>query len=98
VGEVRAEASEPPDVRLDVRGVKAAVLEAAACGGIRGLEGLAGAGTGDVHGHAAVHALATDEAVAEHARLVVDDLEVERADVPLSRAAWIRGLQGDVGD
>src|SRR5690242_182590 len=88
--ELGAQLLQPPDVRLDVRGVKAEVLEAEVRGGVPGLERLARARAGDVHGHPAVHALAADEAVAEHARLVVDDLEVERSHVPLGGAAGIR--------
>src|SRR5262249_37847412 len=70
VEELGAQLLQPPDVRLDVRGVEAEVLEAEVRGGVPGLERLARARSGDVHGHPAVHALAADEAVAEHARLV----------------------------
>src|SRR5213593_3239492 len=48
-------------------------------------EALVGARPGDVHIHAAVLALAADEAVAEHPRLVAHDLEVEGAHIPLGR-------------
>src|SRR5262249_1869352 len=96
--ELGAQLFEAPDVRLDVRGVEAEVLEADVRGGVSRLERLARAGTGDVHGHAAVHALAADKAVPEHPRLVVDDLEIERPHVPLRGAARIRGLQVDVVD
>src|SRR5215472_8003761 len=96
--ELGAQLFEAPDVRFDIRGVEAEVLEAEVRGGVSRLERLARAGTGDVHGHAAVHALAADEAVPEHPRLVVDDLEVERPHVPLGGAAGIRGLQVDVVD
>src|SRR5262250_251842 len=96
--ELGAQLFEAPDVRLDVRGVEAEMLEAEVRRGVSGLERLASAGTGDVHGHAAVHALAADEAVSEHPRLVVDDLEVERPHVPFGGATGIRGLQVDVVD
>ena len=55
-------------------------------------------GARDVHRHAPVLALAAHEAVAEDARLVVDDLEVERPHVPVGGAARVRRLQVDVVD
>src|SRR5262249_57878607 len=67
-------------------------------GGVARPELLVRAGARDVDGHAAVLARAADEAVAEHARLVADDLEIEGADVPLRGLAGIRSLQVDVID
>src|SRR5262244_2133654 len=80
-----AEALQPLDVGLQVRGVEAEVLEPVVRAGVAGAEALAGARAGDVDGDAAVLALAAHEAVAEHARLVAHDLEVEGLHVPVRR-------------
>src|SRR5262245_5514839 len=93
-----AEALEPLDVGLQVRGVEAEVLEPMVRARVAGAEGLAGARAGDVHGHAAVLALTADEAVAERTRLIAHDLEVEGLHVPVRRLPRIRRLQVDVVD
>src|SRR5262249_24056990 len=93
-----AEAFEPPDVGLQVRRVEAEVLYPVVSAGVAGAEALAGAGARDVHRHAAVLALAADEPVAEHARLVAHDLEVEGLNVPFRRLPRIGRLHVDVVD
>src|SRR6185436_10353610 len=57
---------EPPDVGLEVRRVEAEVLEAVMGAGVAGAQALVGARARDVDVHAAVLALAADEAIAEH--------------------------------
>src|SRR5438552_1867203 len=96
--ELGAQALEPADIALDLRGVEAEVLEAEVGRGVSRSELLSRARAGDVHRHAPVHALAADEAVAEDARLVVDDLEVEGRAGPLGRAARVGCLQVNVVD
>src|SRR5213594_626189 len=93
-----AEALEPRDVGLEVRRVEAEVLEPVVGARVARAQALAGARAGDVHGHPAVLALAADEAIAEHARLVAHDLEVEGSHVPLRRLPRIGRLQVDVVD
>src|SRR6185369_692339 len=93
-----AELLEAGDVRFQVLGVEAEVLEAVVGVGVAGAELLVGAGARDVDRHAAVLALAADEAVAEHAGLVADDLEGERLLVPLGGLARVGGLQVNVVD
>src|SRR5881296_1503459 len=80
-----AEPFEPLDVGLQVCRVEAEVLEPVVRACVARAEALVGARPGDVHVHAAVLALAADEAVAEHPRLVAHDLEVEGAHIPLGR-------------
>ena len=65
---------------------------------LAGAELLVGPGARDVDVDAAIGALAAQEAVAEHARLVAGDLEVERRHVPLGGLAGIRRLQVDMVD
>src|SRR5881628_1092435 len=84
--------------RLEVRRVEAEVLEPVVGARVARAQALAGARAGDVHGHPAVLALAADEAIAEHARLVAHDLEVEGSHVPLGRLPRIGRLQVDVVD
>src|SRR5439155_17289098 len=88
---------EPCDVGLDVLRVEAEVLEAVVRVRVAGAEPLVRARARDVDGEA-VLAGAAHETVAEHARLVVDDLEAERGDVPLGGLARVRRLQVDVVD
>src|SRR5262249_5674827 len=92
-----AEPLQPRDVRLDVLRVEPEVLEAVMRLCVAPPPTLVGARAGDVPGDA-VLARAPHEAVAEHARLVVDDLEAERGDVPLRGLAWIGRLQMNVVD
>ena len=93
-----AQPGEPRDVGLDVGGVEAEVLEAVMGRRSAGAELLVGPRARDVDADAAIGALAAHEAVAEHARLVAGDLEVERRHVPLGGLAGIRRLQVDVVD
>src|SRR5262245_41090680 len=78
--------------------VEAEVLEAMVRHRVAGAEALVGARAGDVDRDAAVLALTADEAIAEHPRLVADDLELERLLVPLGGLARIRCFQVDVVD
>src|SRR5262245_1848353 len=89
---------EPSDVGLDIRRVEAEVLEAVMRAGVTGAQALVGARARDVDVHAAVLALAADEAIAEHPDLVARDLEVERPHVPLGRLARIWCFEMDVID
>src|SRR5439155_6674552 len=66
--------------------------------GVAGAQRFARARTRDVHQHAAVLALTANEAIAEDAHLVAQDLEGERPHVPLGRLPRIRRLQVDVVD
>src|SRR5437899_9885359 len=93
-----AEALEPLDVGLQMRGVEAEVLEPVVRARVPRAQALVRARPGDVHPHAAVLALTADKAVAEHPRLVAHDLEVEGAHVPLGRLPRIGRLQVDVVD
>ncbi len=65
--------------------------------GIARAELLVGARARDVD-RGAVLALAAHEPIAEHARLVGDDLEREGLHVPVGGLAGVRGLQVDVVD
>src|ERR1700675_3575619 len=78
----RAEPLEPRDVGLEAGRVEAEVLEAVMGARVAAAERLASAGAGDVHHHAAVFSLTAHEAVAEDARLVAHDLEIEGLGVP----------------
>src|SRR5436190_910212 len=93
-----AEPFEPGDVRLEALRVEAEVLEPMVRPGVAGTERLARARPRDVHHHAAVFALTADEAIAEDAHLVAQDLEGEGPRVPLGRLPRIRRLQVDVVD
>src|SRR5262245_28296849 len=93
-----AEPLEPPDIGLEIHRVEAEVLEAVMGAGVAGAQALVSARAGDVDVHAAVLALAADEAIAEHPGLVARDLEVERPHVPLGRLARIWCLEMDVID
>src|SRR6185295_17620488 len=93
-----AELPEPGDVGVQVRRVEAEVLDPVVRGRVAWAQLLAGPRARDVHRDAAVLAHAADEPVAEDARLVGDDLEVEGRHVPVRRLAWIRRLQMDVID
>src|SRR5207253_1525182 len=96
--EASAQALEPLDVGLEVRGVEPEVLEPVVGARVPRPEALARARTRDVHAHSAVLALAADEAVAEDARLVAHDLEVEGPHVPLRGLPRVGRLQVDVVD
>src|SRR5881397_538248 len=93
-----AEPLEPLDVGFEVRRVEAEMLEAVVRARVARAQALVGARAGDVDVHAAVLALAADEAIAEHPRLVARDLEVERSHVPVGRLARIGRLEMDVVD
>src|SRR5436309_5268573 len=93
-----AQPFEPLDVGLEVGRVEPEVLEAMMGARVAWAQLLTGARARDVDGHSAVLALAAHEAVAENARLVADDLEVEGPHVPLGRLPRIGGLQVDVVD
>src|SRR5580765_2417304 len=94
----RAEPLEPRDVGLEAGRVETEVLEAVMGAGVSPAERLAGAGAGNVHHHAAILGLAAHEAVAEDARLVAHDLEVEGLRVPVGRLPRIRRFQMNVVD
>src|SRR5438128_2932551 len=96
--EASAQALEPLDVGLEVRGVEPEVLEPVVGARVPRPEALARARTRDGHAHSAVLALAADEAVAEDARLVAHDLEVEGPHVPLRGLPRVGRLQVDVVD
>src|SRR5262245_1395831 len=66
---------EPPDVGLEIRRIEAEVLEAVMRARVARAQTLVGAGSGDIDVHAAVLALAADEAVPERACLIARDLE-----------------------
>src|SRR5512132_2469401 len=68
-----AELLEPLDVGFEVRRVEAEVLEPVMHARVTRAQTLVGARAGDVHVHAAVLALAADEAIAEHPCLVARD-------------------------
>src|SRR5712691_9433922 len=95
--QLRAQAFQARDVGLEAVGVEAEMLEAVVRLGVAGAELLARARARDVH-RGAVLALAADEAVAEDAGLVGDDLEREGLHVPIGGPAGIGGLEMDVVD
>src|SRR5438094_6395162 len=86
-----AQPLESRDVGLDALRVEAEVLEAVVRVGVAGAEPLVRARARDVD-REAVLAGAAHEAVTEHARLVVGDLEAEPGDVPLGGLARVRRL------
>src|SRR5262249_53307157 len=89
---------EARDVRFELLGVEAEVLEPVVRAGVAAAQRLGGARARDVDHHAAVLALAADEAIPEHPDLVVQDLEREGLLVPLGCLAGIGLLQMDVID
>src|SRR5690349_7667560 len=95
--QARAQALEPLDVGLQVVGVEAEVLEPVVGGGVAGAEALVAPRARDVD-RGAVLGLAADEAVAEHPRLVGDDLERQGLHVPVRGLARVGGLEMDVVD
>src|SRR5262249_44513145 len=88
----------PCNVGLEVHGVEAEVLEPVVGTRISGAQRLVRPRARDVDVHAAVLALASDEAIAEDAGLVAQDLESEGVHVPVGGLSRIGGFQVYVVD
>src|SRR5262249_39186613 len=92
------EPSQARDVGVEVRRVKAEVLEPVVRHRVAVPELLTATRARDVDGHAIILAHAADEPVAEDPRLVGHDLEVEGLHVPVRGLPGIGGLQMEVVD
>src|SRR4029453_1704007 len=89
---------ETRNLSFDIVGLDGEMLQPEVSGRVARAQGFAGASIGNAQQQPTLSSVAADEAIAELARLVADDLEAERVCPPLGRFARIDGLNVNMVD
>src|SRR6185295_16120820 len=83
---------EPRNLSLNIVGLDGEMLQPEMSRRVARAQGFTGAGIGNAQEQATLSGVAAHEAITEWARLVADDLEVERLCPPLGCLARVAGL------